>query len=112
MERKNIHFYLPVKNAETGQIIGQLLEITPQGFSMDLRHEMTLEKELPIRIELMDRSFHKGYFTFIARSKWLRPDPINPGFNRMGFQIIRIAPDDVEIIKRIERMYAEAEKHR
>jgi hypothetical protein len=42
---------------------------------------------------------------FVARSRWCQVDPLDPYVYNVGFQLIQIAPDDLEIFKRMMETY-------
>jgi len=48
----------------------------------------------------------KTFINFVARSKWCKPDVIEPYLFDVGFKIMNINPQDAEIIRRIAEKYA------
>lgn len=106
VERKRLAYYIRVSDNDTGQIIGQVIDINRNGLSLDMTKLMPLERDFNLRLDLMDASFEKLFISFTARTKWQRTDPINPGYFNMGFQIVKIAKEDQMVIERIERKYA------
>lgn len=107
LERKRLTYYIRISNADTREILGQILEINTMGLSVDLLIPLPLEIEYTLRMDLLDSSFEKLYITFKAYSKWRRADPINAGFYNMGFEITQIDPEDIEVIERVASLYGE-----
>jgi len=105
LNRRNISYYLPVMDDNTKQVLGHLIDISPTGLSMDSKTLFPTGQRYSLRLDLMEDIAGKAILEFVAMSKWCRPDPIQPYLYNAGFQIINIAPDDIEVIKRISEKY-------
>jgi hypothetical protein len=42
---------------------------------------------------------------FVARSKWCRPDHVDPNTFSVGFEIVHMAPNDLTIFQRMFEKY-------
>ena len=92
-------------NENTGELVGHLVNISPEGFRLESLKMIPPNTDFPLRIELPADVTDKPYMVFIARSKWCRPDKIDPTLFDTGFQIVDMSPDDLEIFKKIFEKY-------
>ena len=105
LNRRNVSYYLPVMDDNTKQVIGHIMDISPTGLMMDSKVPVPANLKYNLRLDLMEDIAGKATLEFEAISKWCRPDPIQPYLYNAGFQIINIAPDYIEVIKRIAEKY-------
>jgi hypothetical protein len=92
-------------NENTGELVGHLVNISPEGFKMESRNQIPLNLDIPFRIELPSDVSDKSYMVFIARSKWCQKDNIDPTLYDVGFEIIEMNPGDMDIFKLIFEKY-------
>jgi len=107
LNRRNVSYYLPVMDDNTKRVIGHIMDISPTGLMMDSKVPVPTNQKYSLRLDLMEDIAGKATLAFEAMSKWCRPDPIQPYMYIAGFQIINIAPDDIEVMKRIAEKYGE-----
>ena len=105
LKRRNISYYLPIKDNQTGKPIGHLVDITTIGLLMDSKIPIQPGMEYSLQLDYMEVIAEKASVDLIARGIWNRPDAINPYLFNAGFEITSIAPEDVEIIKLISDKY-------
>lgn len=105
LARRNFSYYMRVMDETNGQLVGHLADISTGGFKLDCSSTIPINKDFRLRIELTSEVANKGFMVFAARSKWCRPDPIDPGSYNVGFQIINMAPSDFEIFSRMFEKY-------
>jgi hypothetical protein len=105
LDRRNLSYYLPVQDKDTQKIIGHLVDISPVGFLMSAKIPIQTDRNYNLRLDFMEEIAGKASLEFIARSKWCRSDSIQPFIYNAGFEITAIAPDGIEIIKRIVEKY-------
>ena len=103
--RRNVSYYLPVKDNNTKQIIGHLMDISPTGLMMDSKIPIPTHLKYSLRLDLMEEIAGKATLEFEAITKWCRPDPIQPYLYVAGFQIMNINLDEIEVIKLIAEKY-------
>jgi hypothetical protein len=106
LKRRSLSYYMLVKDADTQDSIGHLVDITPLGLLIDSPKPLPLEKELRLRLDTGPDVADKTYIKFIARTKWCLPDVVEPYLYDIGFSIISIAPHDSEIVQKIAEKYA------
>ncbi len=89
----------------TGELIGHLVNISQEGFRLESVRPIPVNQDFPIRIELPRDITDKPYMVFVARSRWCRPDRIDPTLYDAGFEIMEMIPSDVEIFRLIFERY-------
>ncbi len=105
-KRRSLSYYMLISDANTEESVGHLVDITPDGLMMDCPKSLPLEKDFHLRLDTMPDVADKPFITFIARSKWCKPDVIEPYLFDVGFKIVSINPHDADIIRRIADKYA------
>jgi hypothetical protein len=104
-ERKDFSYYMQVFNHETQELVGHLADISTGGFKLDSPSPIPLNQDIQFRLELTSEVADKPFMVFVARSKWCKVDPLDPFCYNIGFQLIRITPEDAEIFKRMIEKY-------
>lgn len=104
VQRKHLMYYTRIFNDDTGGLVGNLVDITPQGTMIISEMPIPVGKEFRFRMELSDDVADKPHLVFKAQSLWCQPDVV-PRYHNTGFKLIDVAPGDVEIIQRIVEMY-------
>ncbi len=96
----------------TGELVGHLVNISREGFRLESLRPIPVNQDYPLRIELPRDITDKPYMVFIARSKWCRPDRIDPTLFDAGFEIIEMMPGDAEIFRMIFERYGSLDDDR
>ena len=104
-ERRTFSHYMRLMHENTGELVGHLVNISREGFRLESVRAIPVNRDFPIRIELPRDITEKPYMVFIARSKWCRPDRIDPTLFDAGFEIIQMTPSDAEIFRQIFERY-------
>jgi hypothetical protein len=104
-QRKNFSYYMRLIDEETQDVIGHLTDISTGGFKMDSTEKLPLNKDYRLRMDLIGEVASKSSMIFVARTKWCETDPLDPFVFNIGFQIIQISPNDMDIFKRIVQKY-------
>ncbi len=105
INRRDFTYYMQVLDDSTKQIMGYLSDISTGGFKLDCQREVPIEQDFRLSIQLTADIASKTSIEFIARSKWCRHDYIDPNTFNVGFEIINMAPSDMEIFQRIFDKY-------
>ncbi|MEW6287271.1 MAG: PilZ domain-containing protein [Chloroflexota bacterium] len=111
-DRREFTYYMQVKDEATKQIIGYLSDISTGGFKLDCPKQIPPGQDFRMQIDLTADVADKTTMVFIARSKWCRPDHIDPTSFNVGFEIINMAPSDVMIFQRIFEKYGREQASR
>ena len=95
--RAKFKLYLRAMNDDTGEQLGHLIEVSATGLQLETTMKLPLETDYYLRLELTPELADRPYIVFIARSKWSKPDEIQPNLYRIGFAIAEILPEDKPI---------------
>jgi len=104
-ERLEFFYYKQVLDYDTQAVIGHLADISSGGFKLDCSHPILVNRDFRFRLDLTSEVSPKPSMAFVARSRWCQVDPLDPYVYNVGFQLIQIAPDDLEIFKRMMEAY-------
>ena len=104
-DRRDFTYYMQVKDDVSKQTIGYLSDISTGGFKLDCQQPISPGQEFRLQIDLTSEVADKTSMVFIARSKWCRPDHIDPTSFNVGFEIVNMAPSDMMIFQRIFEKY-------
>ena len=105
ISRRDFTYYMQVKDAGNQQIIGYLADISTGGFKLDTQTEIPPGKDFRMLIDLTPDIANQNSMVFIARSKWCRRDHVDPFTFNVGFEIINMAPGDMQIFQRMFDKY-------
>ena len=105
-DRRPFTHYLPVLHGPSGRVIGYLSDISLEGFKLDCSQRLPVGHDFQMMIELSLEIADKTDMAFIARSRWCRPDHIDPTTFNAGFEIINMAPEDMVIFQRMFEQYS------
>lgn len=104
-ERKEFFYYLQIIDVDTKNVVGHLADISSGGFKLDSQIPVEVNKDFQFRINLTAEVANKPFIVFGARSKWCQVDPIDPYTYNIGYQLVHIASQDLEIFSRLMEKY-------
>jgi hypothetical protein len=105
--RRKVSFYMPVTDADTGELVGHLVEISDLGIRLDCPQFQPANKDFNLQVELTSDLADKAFMTLVARSKWCREDKFTPNTYNVGFQVMDLDPADVAIFNLMSEKYGE-----
>ena len=105
IDRRDFTYYMQVKDESTKEIIGYLSDISTGGFKLDCDQKVPVGQDFRLQIELNPEVADKTSMTFIGRCKWCHPDHVDPTSFNAGFEIVNMAPSDMEIFNRMFEKY-------
>ena len=105
LARRAFTYYMPVIDDATGKTLGYLADISPRGFRLDCKQPLTPNENFTLRFDLTDEVADKAFMTLVARSRWCKLDELDPFVYNVGFQLVSMDQQDVEIFKRILQKY-------
>ena len=111
LKRRSLAYYMLVMDANTREMIGHLVDITPGGLMMDSAKPLPLGSDFRLLLDTMPDVADKDYIKFTARCKWCLPDAVEPYLFDIGFSIIDIAQHDADIIRKITEKYATRDEY-
>jgi hypothetical protein len=105
IDRRDFTYYMQVKDEATKQVIGYLSDISSGGFKLDCPKEIPPGRDFRMQLDLTPEIADKNSMVFIARSKWSKPDFVDPNTFNVGFELVNIAPSDMVIFQRMFEKY-------
>ncbi len=94
-----------VLDDDTRTMLGHMVEVSAIGLQLETIVPLPPERDFYLHLELTPELADRPFMVFIARSKWCRPDVIEPNLYHVGFAIVEIMPDDMEVFMRIIEKY-------
>jgi hypothetical protein len=88
-------------NNRTGELVGDLADISRDGFMLESLKPIPLNAEFSFRIDLSPEISTKPFIVFTARSRWSRTDPIDTRLYDVGFEIMKMDPSDTQVFQQI-----------
>ncbi len=104
-KRRNLIFYIPVIETGARRTLGRISDISPRGFKLDSEYQLHLEKDFHLGLNTTPNVVDIDFIGFVARSKWCKPDAVEPCQYYIGFDIIDISPHAAEIVQCIVDKY-------
>ena len=97
LDRKNFTYYMRVLDESTGDLIGQLADISTGGFKIESTTPIPLGITYQLRIDQTHEISDKSYLSFTARVRWCQKDPYDPTVYNVGFQLVDMTPADYDV---------------
>ena len=105
LERKYLVIYSRVFDRKTGEILGYLGDMTPQGAMIIGEHRIEPGEEMELRFDLPDLlELKRDHLDIQAQSIWCNPD-IDPSFVNTGFHFLDLPPEDLKIVELLIDLY-------
>ena len=104
--RKRVYmmFYSRIRDRQSGDLIGHLVDLTPEGMLVVSETPVEIGRVLFMQMELPDDISDKQFLKFDAQTAWCHKD-VDPSFYDLGFQLVDIAPEDLAIVRRFIEAY-------
>lgn len=97
-KRRHLVYYLRVFDISTDELIGHLVDITPEGIMLISDSPVEANKTFHMRLILPAEILAKKNLDFEAKSLWSKKD-INADFFDTGFHLIDVKLEEIEIIE-------------
>ena len=81
-------------NDRTGELVGDLADISPGGFRLEGSKPIPVNAEFPFRVDVPPEISQKLCLVFTARSRWSQPHPFDGRLYEAGFRITNMDPTD------------------
>jgi len=85
LKRRHLLYYLRVYNADTGRLLGHLVDISPGGAMVMSQCRRRIGRTVALRIVLPNQPRRTEIVEFEATTRWCRRD-VNPDFWDTGFE--------------------------
>jgi hypothetical protein len=103
-KRRYLMYYSRVYNRQTGEVIGYMVDLTPEGAMIISEEPIEVGKDFRLRIDMPEEISDKASLDFEATSVWCKPD-IDPHFYGTGFRILNLLEQDINLIERMIQEY-------
>jgi hypothetical protein len=97
LRRRHLIYYLRVFDRNTDQLLGHLVNITPQGIMLISEEPLAVDVVFQLRMKLPSAMVEFEYLDFEAKSIWNGKDS-NPNFYDTGLKLIDVAPERIAIV--------------
>jgi hypothetical protein len=105
LDRRDFSQYMRILNEQTGEIIGHLADLSTGGFKLECKKPIAKNLEFLMRMDLTGEISTKDYMVFVACSRWCQKDNIDPTLYDVGFQLVKINPNDMIAFTRMFENY-------
>jgi PilZ domain len=99
-KRSSLLFYLQVAIRSTGQPVGRLVDITPEGIKLVSEEAIPTDKTFEFRVILPEGFSGGEYLDVDAKCVWSKRTP-NPKLFESGFVLIIATDDQTELIENL-----------
>lgn len=96
-KRRLLVYHLEVFDAESGESVGRMVDITPDGMMLVSNRSTELNSILRLWVDLPSEVLGNKRITFTAKAQWCRHD-INPDLFDTGLQFTDISDKSIETI--------------
>jgi len=98
--RRHLIYYLRVYDATTGDLLGNLVDISTRGIMLVSDSALPLNKEALLRMVLPDTVEGSREVEFKAVSRWCKND-VNPDFFDTGFELMDPTSNFLEVVDKL-----------
>ena len=103
--RRPTSLYVQFINNRTGELVGDLADISRDGFMLESFKPIPLNAEFSFRIDLPPEISKKQSIVFIAQSRWSQPDRLDSRLYDVGFEILKTDPADAQVFQQLYDQY-------
>ena len=96
--RKQLIYYMRAFDKATEQQLGQVVDITEDGFMLVSHEPIEEDAKALVRIRLPKRIGGVDDLEINAVCRWCKRDS-NPEFFRIGYEVLEIAPNDLAVVR-------------
>lgn len=107
LARKNFSYYMRVLDKDTGELIGQISDISTGGFKLESSKPIPAGLNMALCIDQVSQISSKTYISFAARARWCDRDPYDPTIYNVGFQLLDMTPADYDVFVKMFNAYGE-----
>jgi hypothetical protein len=104
-KRQALSLYLQFADNRTGQPVGDLADISLDGFMLESVKPIPLDVEFLFRVDLPPDISDQAFMVFTARSRWSRRDPLDGRLHDTGFEATKIDPGDTRTLRLLFEKY-------
>lgn len=98
LKRRHLIYYLRVFNRQSGDLLGHVVDITPEGLMIVGEESLPLNKTFSISMKLPTELAGVEELNFEGETRWSRKD-VNPEFYATGLHMTGLAEEHIELIR-------------
>jgi hypothetical protein len=103
--RRPTSLYIQFINNRTGELVGDLADISRDGFMLESFKPIPLNTDFNFRIDLPPEISRKQSIVFTAQSRWSQPDRLDTRLYDVGFEIVKTDPGDAQVFQQLYDHY-------
>ena len=107
LPRRNFSYYMRVLDKNTGELIGQISDISTGGFKLESSKPVAVGLTMELCIDQVRELAGRSFIAFSARTRWCERDPYDPTIYNVGIQLLDMTPADYDIFVKIFNSYGE-----
>lgn len=107
LPRRNFSYYMRVLDKHTGDLIGQISDMSTGGFKLESSTPVAVGLTMELCIDQLSEISGKSFIIFTARTRWCERDPYDPTIYNVGFQLVDMTPADYDIFVKMFNSYGE-----
>lgn len=107
LPRRNFSYYMRVLKKDTGELIGQIIDISTGGFKLESSKPIPSNVQMELCIDQVNQISPRSYIVFSARTRWCDRDPYDPTIYNVGFQLVDMTPADYDVFVKMFNTYGE-----
>jgi len=107
LPRRNFSYYMRVLKKDTGELIGQIIDISTGGFKLESSKPLPSNVQMELCIDQVNQISPRSYIVFSARTRWCDRDPYDPTIYNVGFQLVDMTPADYDVFVKMFNTYGE-----
>lgn len=100
MQRRQLVYYLKLFDAETGEQVGNLVDITTRGCKIITKEPLPEGKTMALRLDVPEGLYSLKTIIMTGKTLWSRPD-INPDFYVTGFEVPRLGVEESRVVRQL-----------
>ena len=105
-ERRPYPQYMQFKNDITGELVGDLADISRDGFRLEGMQPPRVNSEFRFLVDMPPGIQGRSRIVFVAQNRWSRQHPLDPRVYVSGFQIQSMEASDK---RAFEQLFAQCE---
>ena len=100
MKRRQLVYYLKLYDEETGDQVGNVVDITTRGCKIISKKPLPEEKSMALRLDLPEGLYSLETIVLKGKTLWSRPD-VNPDFYVTGFEVPRLGAEERKVVRQL-----------
>ncbi len=100
MKRRQLFYYLKLYDVDTGEQVGNVVDITTRGCKVISKGPLPEGKVMTLRFDLPEGLYSLKTLVMKGKTLWSRPD-INPDFYVTGFEVPRLGVEERKVVREL-----------